>query len=365
MIEFAHGWRFFVGVALFSLTAVHRSAAQADRGSLAALVSAVSYGVPASPAFELLPGQPSDVVHVVTPADFRAHLASWVVGGALQNGVGFDLRPFVGTVGSLRDYQTHPRRQILWRTVASMGTAPLAKGSSDMLVSGGFRIPLIDRGDPRADTDFISDLEAAYRRGLGSLQPEIPESTPDPALKARFAAASESADVQRKKFTDQHWNARKLDFGIAGALRAAGGHLDPQNLSGNRAGIWLAFVQPLGNSLEWTTSGKQIWVRPDSTSSETSRSAVGTRLRLFRADRFGISGEAAFLWSRYSHNTAKNDQWSHMAVLAEIPGASLLGWLKGSWIGVGYGGDVGHKGGSDNSLSFQYSVYTNRILKDK
>src|SRR5690348_888164 len=61
--------------------------------AVAELVNGVSYGVPTSPAFALLPQQSSEIVHLTTPADFQGNAASWIDGAKLKTGAAFDWRP--------------------------------------------------------------------------------------------------------------------------------------------------------------------------------------------------------------------------------------------------------------------------------
>lgn len=348
---------------LLALGASGHAAAQeqASRGVIEGLVSQISYGIPTSPAFTLLPDQPSEVQHLATPHDFQSAVTSWFSGGKLQTGAALDFRPF-SAAGSLRQYQQDPMRQIAWRTVLSAGTAQAGQGSSDVLVSVGLRIPVIDRADPRADPAVVSRLETAYQAAILSQGP--------PGLGVTAAKLQERADsaarlIQpvRDSIAAENWNRFKWDLGLALATRARGGVFREDSLASDRGGFWTAVAVPLGRSIQASGTAKLTFARADTAGAERLRSVVGAHVRVFPGAALALSAEAAQVWSRHRDRTDQDQNWTHLGAVLEFPSTFLAGFIKSGWIGVGYGGDINREGNRSPQFTFQYAFYQNRILK--
>lgn len=321
------------------------------------LANAISYGIPVTPAFELLPGKPSEITNIVTPRDVYATVPSFISTGKLKTGISADFRPFAYSVGSLTEYQQKPWKQALWRTVLAVGTAPDVT-NNDAFLSAGLRISIIDEGDPRANKAYTERLSAAYAAGIASLGPPSFTITPD-QLKVRSQAGSAAADVERKKLSRETWNKLKVDVGAAYMVRAASGSYLSDSLTGDRWGVWAASGLPLGEAGQLTVTGKASrMIRVANDQGETGRYVVGTRARFFVSDQFALSGEVARLWSTYGKSPNLSEAWTHFAVIVELNVPILGGWLN-----LAYGGDSAHRTGSNDKFSFSYAVAANRILK--
>lgn len=355
--------------AVLLLTVVVRVRAQTasrelSRDSIAKMLSAIVYAVPESPAFELLPGKASDIGNITTPADLTGQVTEWVDGAHLRSGAALDYRIFGATVGSLRQYRRSAWRRLLWRTVLAAGTASPAKGSRDMLIAAGVRIPLIDRGDPRLDTSYQHDMSLATQAVERSPSCRPASLTqPTTAISAKCSKAlADSVKAIEARFMQSGWNAFRLEVGVAGSLRAASATMDWDSLSMNQGGVWLGLSRGLGPKAQLNLMAKLLETSTDSASQERTRYVVGARLRAFPGRAVGISAEAA--WVNSKHGTASLDgSWTHLAVVLELPLSRLGSVFKGHWLALAYGGDAGRKGGHGNRISVGYSIYRNKILK--
>lgn len=329
-----------------------------DSTKIKALLNEVNYGVPSSPAFELLPNKPSEVTHLTSAKDIAAHASTFVNGGKLQAGVAVDARPFASLIGSLTEYQKHPFKQILWRSVVSVGTASETQQNSDVYLGAGLRIPLIDKGDLRSDPRYTDLLEAYQLLATGTYPvPEIGETGDH--YQARVAQLKDFHNM--KKLRDSllmtKWNAFRLDIGLAGSERAASGYLKSDSLYKDRLGVWLAVGLPVTKLGQVTVSGNTAWINKVSDTSEVSRSVVGARARFFITDGLSFSGEYARIYSLNAVSTY-NENWNHFAVVVEfkIP-------LLGGWASLAYGGDSHHRTDQDAKFALTYAIYSDRIIK--
>ena len=264
----------------------------ADPGAeerLADAINAIDFGVPSTPAFELLPDRPGEVVHILTARDFQSNIAMIFDGNQVRPAFAFDARPFVGMGGTLVDYNESFGRRLAWRTVMSIGSAAAPDRTEDALLSVGFRVPLIDHGDPRASMTHINGLESAYIDAMDT-QPRFDESLG--AYTRRLAEASVRADSIRNDFHNMKWNALKLDVGFAGMFRLRDRRLDKENFFNDRAGFWLASGLPLlGTAGQLMMSAKLSWSRADSAAAESSRQVVGARARIFVTESMESSAD--------------------------------------------------------------------------
>lgn len=329
------------------------------RAAIGHLISAVEYGVPDSPAFELLPDRPSEVVHVVTPKDFKSAFSSWHDGSKLRVGAALDARPLVRQGGSLAQYQGSWWRQAAFRSVLSAGTATAIEGSSDVVVTAGLRIPIIDRGDPRADAALVERLAQAYNRAIEALGPPPFDATLE-TFTARSAQASVALDTIREAYGRAHWNALKLEIGVAGSVQASSGTIARDSIQAGRVGLWGAVAVPVLRFGQATVAGKSVWPHSEISTDESNRSTVGARLRLFPTEQLSLSGEYSRTWSDHSGDPGLDQQWNHLAFAAEWYVPELKGWL-----GVAYGGDTKRPVDRQDQLSLTYSIYRQRLLEPK
>lgn len=314
-----------------------------------------SFGVPSSPAFELLPSKPDEVTHIATPRDLQANSAVFFDGKKLRTGIAIDGRPFTYAVGSLTDYQKSLGHQVLWRTVFSFGTAAAEEGSDDMLIAAGVRLPIVDRSDPRADKAFINDLQRVADSVIASLPPPGFEDDRE-AYDVYGTIIEKKLEPLREAKAKSSWGAFKLDLGMAGSGRAPNSSIEPDSLRSDRGGIWIAAERKLLGFL-WTASAKGVAMRRSADTVETGRRSVGLRLGLKPRKYFGFSVEATAVRSLYADSTALNEDWGHYAAIMEFPAPFLNGWVA-----LAYGGDSKHRTGDNKRLSLQYAVFKDRIL---
>jgi hypothetical protein len=329
--------------------------ASSSRECILGILNPVHFGVPSSPAFELLPGQPTEIPNVLTPADLQSTVRSWVDGGKLRAGVGLDTRPFVRSGGDLRTYAENSLRQVLFRTVLSAGTAIAPDNADDVILAAGVRIPIIDLGDPRGDLAYQNRLATRYTDALKALgQPPFTMTAEHQA--ARLDSAATAVDSVRKNYAASHWNAVKLDVGLAGSVRSLGGNAAADSVRVQQGGVWLALALPLAAVGQLTLAGKAVWAETDTATDEAARYVGGVRLLLFASDRFSLAFEGSTTWTRFDDDEL-NDDWLRVGTVVEWHVPEL-----GGWIGVGYGGSRGRDDGQAGGLSLQYSFYRDRVL---
>jgi hypothetical protein len=332
--------------------AANKEKADAGRQALDGLL--LDYGVPASPAFELLPDKPSQVTHITTPKDIQARLSQWYDGAHINSGAAADGRPFAGLAGSLRSYQRNRLEQIAWRTVLSAGT--VRKGASDVLAAIGLRVPVVDEGDPRAKPGYVDSLEGAYLAALDRMGPPPFDATPA-QLRERADSASKATGRFRQDHLKAWWNALRVDVGSAVSVMARSGTTSRDSLRFDRAGLWVAASAPLGRAIAVTAAAKLSWANAPQDTIEAARHLVGASLRWFPAEWFAATVEGALNWSRYQADTL-NNSWTHMAVGIEVRLPVVPGWFE-----FGYGGDAGRRGTRDPAFVLRYAIYQDRRMQ--
>lgn len=321
------------------------------------LVNSIGYGVPTSPAFELLPEKPNEVTHLVSPKDVSSNVSNFLNGTKLRTGFAFDIRPFAYSVGSLGQYYNNPFKQVLWRSVLSVGTSPAEKGSNDAFLSAGLRIPIIDRGDPRASEKYITQLTDTYAKAVEDLgQPPFDMTLEE--LQRRSEEASKPLEPIRKEFLESTWNALKVDAGLALMWRAKSSDIKPDSLMRDRIGGWVAAALPISKKGQLVLSGKSSWIVTNKKEQETSRYVTGARIRFYLTEWLSASIEGARIWSRYEEQVALNEEWTHFAGLVELKMPIIGGWL-----GVAYGGDTPRRENMNSKFGLTYAVYADRIIK--
>ncbi len=328
------------------------------RAGLVTMLGGISYGVPSSPAFELLPNRPEEVTPLLTPHDFQSAISTWFDGNRLRVGLAVDSRPFVQTVGDIRDYQKDGWRQVLFRTVVGLGTSAATEGSQDVIGAVGVRTVLVDRGDPRTDLEFQDQLaKAIVARLTEAGQPKLGAKAAD--VKQRLAGPSGSPlKGLRDKYVASHWNATRVALGFAASARVSGGALKRDSLQRDQAGVWSSASTGIGRVAQLTGVGKAVWSRADSVSQETARQVLGARLLVFTGESVSLSAEVAGTWTRHKHAASLDEYWNHYAVVLEWYVPELKGWL-----GVGYGGDTSHRDRQGDGIELRYAFYRDPVLK--
>jgi len=343
-------------ISFVSLDAVQAQNKDAKQ-QISEFVNGVGYGVPSTPAFEILPDKPSEVVHLLTPNDFQTTIKSIFAGSRFRPGFAFDVRPLSRFAGSLERYNKNFISRVAWRTVLALGSAADPNDPADALVSVGMRIPLIDKADPRTRLDHINRLEQAYEEVFGK-QPNFDESRVD--FEARIAPARRRADSLRQNFEKSNWNAFKVDLGFAEMWRAKNNRFNGNSLGHERFGVWSAAGFPLSKQGQLTMSAKLSWRETSPFNQESARHVAGGRARFFwKTAAFSVEG--AQVWSKNkSGATSLNDAWLHFAAVTEfkIP-------VLNSWIAIAYGGDTGRRAGAKRKISLSYAYYKNRLIPKK
>jgi len=345
-----------LGILLFVLT--WQNARSQDSTKIKNILNQVNYGVPASPAFELLPNKPSEVTHLASVHDISASINNFVDGGKLKSGAAFDIRPFAYAAGSLKHYQKSGLSRVLWRSVFSLGTASESKNSSDVYIGAGLRIPIIDKSDPRSHADYVSNLEAAYYKAYNDLKnPPFGQTAAEHQKTVDEFAKSQDIKKLRDDFAKQYWNAFRWDVGIGASNRAASGFLKTDSLFKDRIGLWTAFGLPIPKG-QLTISANTAWIKAKADTGETNRNVFGARARFFVASWLSASGEYAKIHS-LRNTVSYNESWDHLAIVVEFKIPKL-----GGWFGLAYGGDSAHRTDTGTKFSFNYAIYTDNLIKN-
>jgi len=335
------------------------------RKALERTLNSPMFGVPESPAFELLPEKASEVVHILTPKDFAAQAQTWFDGDKLKVGVAVDARPFVRTGGSLIQYRSSRFRQIAYRTVLSVGTALASEGSNDALFAAGLRIPIVNSGDPRLDRDLLlhmrrlaSTLVSLKRDPPSDWNASLGDWAREDSLDQLTTGGESQSDGILRDYLAKHWNSRSLDIGLAGSGLAKRTVIARDNLLSDRAGVWGALGLPISRSSQLSVGGKFSWARTDSSGQETSRRSLGGRIQSFPTEDFSLSLEGSKIWAQHHGRDGLDDNWTHLAAGAEMYVPELGGWL-----GVTYGGDIGRVDDQRARIDLRYALYRARIIK--
>jgi hypothetical protein len=340
--------------------------ATANQLALQAIV--VDLGVPTSPAFALLPDQPTQVTHVTTPKDIQAQAASWFDGAKINSGIALDVRPFAALAGSLTQYQASGLRRAAFRTVFSAGTDKRGGSSADVITAFGIRVPLLDRGDPRNQPAFIDSLIKIYLNTPAAAPPlddgsRAPPGAPgfndsDAQIAAFHKPALALMDAYRTKRKLAWWNAQRVDVGLAGSLVAKSATPVRDSLLSDRGGVWLAASGPILSRGQITAVGQLSWARAATDTSESARHLAGVSIRWFLNDWMSTSTEVARNWSVF-HTSALNDSWTHIGIQVELKLPLINGWVD-----IAYGGDAGRHAQRDPAFTLKYAVFQDRQLKE-
>jgi hypothetical protein len=325
------------------------------------------FGVPSSPAFEFLPDKASEVTHVLTGKDIGASIPTVFDGNSLKPGFAIDMRPGSYAVGSLEQYRQNRFKRVLWRLVLSLGSSGI-EDSKDTYLAVGLRVPIIDLGDARIYSNYLDDLETATINALED-QPSWPDDPKKLIDEMEFKTTQAQKEI-RDKFIEDHWNAMRVEIGLANMFRLKNSKLKSDSINQDRIGLWVAGNFPLGNKASIIISGKNSWINTTGNSEsttiskdslETSRSSLGARLRFFFSFSkvvFALSGEYAFINSAYENMNSLNENWHHLGLLLEIPVLKL-----NSFIGIAYGGDTGRREDVDSKFEVKYSIYADKLIK--
>ena len=329
-----------------------------DRKDIEKAINDINFGVPSSPAFELLPEKPSEVVHILSGRDIQTNLGTVFDGKQILGGAAFDVRPFVWFCRSLTSYNKSPLERVAWRSVFSIGTAVDPQNNEDVLISAGLRVPIIDNSDPRMNLIHLRKLDEAYQDYFNNSEQPPFDETPAEYKKRLEENVSGITDSIRKDWEADTWNAFKLEAGIAWMIRARGRSIKTDSLASDRLGFWLATAIPLADVGQLALSAKATWANTDDVFTEAARYSAGAGVRFFITTWLAGTLEGAQVWSKHEEGFSDlDDDWLHFALITEFKVPILNGWL-----GLTYGGDAGREANSDNKFAFTYTYYMNRLM---
>ncbi|WP_439695832.1 hypothetical protein ACFGVS_23655 [Mucilaginibacter sp. AW1-7] len=181
-------------------------------------------------------------------------------------------------------------------------------------------------------------------------------------MQQRVDLAAKSAEVQkiRDEFANDTWNATRWDIGLGASDRAASGYLKGDSLFKDRIGLWTAAGFPfpfLKNKGQITISSNSAWASHQSDTTERQRYVASARARFFLCESFALSWEYSRIYSKYAHS-GLNENWGHLAVVAEFKIPKLGGWFSPA-----YGGDSEHWTDKSAKFAINYAVYTDKLIK--
>lgn len=307
--------------------------------------------VPESPAFTVLGVSPETVIRPESPRTFASSLLNGVdQNGNFQTGVAIDTAPymlFAGNKVTLKQYREHFPTRMLARTQVSFATT---KGTTDSDQSArlalGFRVTIVDRGDPRRDRTFAEDLGRAASEVMVRLGPVPPK---DDKAKAEWIQTVESElekasapirEAQKKR----SWNRTAWTIGGAPSWISDTG--SSNDFSWNGGGVWtsLAYGFEGTKGLEDHAQvilharyrvDEMVPTDPDSMLFVKQNTAIyGARMRFGSPNVIG-SIEGAFLQARPSNMPAEN--------FLRITAGLERRLSSDLWLQLGIGGESGRR----------------------
>jgi hypothetical protein len=206
--------------------------------------STLDLSVPDSPAFTVLGLTTQTITHPATPRALATSLLNGVdQNGNFQTGVAIDTTPyllFYGNDVTLEKYQQSQVIRFLSRTQFSLATT---KGASESDKSArfaaGLSFTIFDKGDPRLQQQFLTDLVARAKTVLDNMPPLPPNASDDDKLKWKknvedqVEAATKSV---RKDYERTNWN--RSSWIIAGAPSWVSTDGTTSNVTFDGAAVW-------------------------------------------------------------------------------------------------------------------------------
>jgi hypothetical protein len=295
----------------------------------------VDVAVPESPAFVLIGGTPSNLLRPTLMRDFSAGLSNFASKDgtvATPQNLGVEAAPamlFYGRRLSLADYRKSP---VLYRLQASVAINTATNRDAPNQIALGVRTSLLNGTDPRMDRTYQQSIDsvtaellkvnrAMYDIESGGTKVDNPEELVDEptgdktprtrdtvnvvachrdlergdemscvvtaATKQDPAAATIPLERQRerlndilrdrrRRWEDQHWNARSLDV-------AGGGKVANRDSLGNdpavqAVSVWTTYANPLATWGQWLVGGSLGWQRNAVTDNLRPQPTLSTRI---------------------------------------------------------------------------------------
>jgi len=234
---------------------------------------AVDFAIPASPAFNLLSPDPSDILRPSTGKNLMVSLSGLVSEEGLEipEVLGLELAPAMLAKGRDLTFDEYSRRAWLYRTTVSLSAAHLESGEPSA-VAMGFRIPFVDKGDLRENQSFVGEALARTRRVVDLLAEARRRAGPPPARFSEEDLEAMSRAI-KKDWEYEEWNARRLE--VAGALRvdrSANGDESTEGRVGEIGG-WFVWGEGLSDWGQLILGGK-LSAERDTTMVEGSESGT-------------------------------------------------------------------------------------------
>lgn len=204
--------------------------------------------VPESPALTVLGLTPSTVTRPASPRSLASSLLNGVdKNGNLQTGVAIDTVPYMLLYGNqitLQDFQSNKIVRVLARTGLSLATT---KGSSDADKSAklaiGVNVTVFDKGDPRSDAAYLTQLTTVAQQVLFSVDPLPPNATPEQVKKRNDEIASrveEGTKAIRAAQQKISWNRSSWVIAAAPSWISSDG--SASSLEANGAAVWTSLA---------------------------------------------------------------------------------------------------------------------------
>jgi hypothetical protein len=218
--------------------------------------------VPSSPTFLLIGVTPSLGYRPSTIREFSISFTN----ANNYNGYALDIAPYAILKGrnlKIQDYNKF-HHQILSRTQISLGT--IQEGGfwwKYSHIGFGFRIALIDRGDPRLDEILVNEIASLIDKTL-----EQPTPVPDNSGNGEgviIAGLRDKIDYLRAKSQKRNWNKTRVE--IAGAFGGAAPEFRLNDFEIDGLSTWLTGAVGIGGWGQLVAHAR--YFNPDDSFNET------------------------------------------------------------------------------------------------
>lgn len=191
---------------------------------------ATKFAAPANPALEFISANSSDISRPSNIKQLAAGLISGIDGnGKVKQGLAIEVAPFSYLQIKItpEDYRNNILKYMVYNTQVSMGTVAISGDSKSTDLGWGGRVTILDKSDPMANEEFISDFEDA----LDKLKPANPGDAP---TAAQLTAYKDAIDALKDKWLKEHWNAEWITIAYAGGSRLGESKLSKRGSLGHQ-----------------------------------------------------------------------------------------------------------------------------------
>jgi hypothetical protein len=229
----------------------------------------LDFAVPDHPAFKLMNETPSDILRPSSVNDLSVITSNFMSGNSivLPQSFAMEVAPILLAKANNITLSEYEKNKVWHSLRVSLGTEKQSYETFEQYnLSIGAKITVIDKGDIKADKDYISELSnllADVTKDQNDLKLEYLESegktTTDMAFDSELtkeveAYIAEQLEVQKKdyplkikelkqKYKEQNWNKHKLDFAAA-VLNNSPDSL-AKNIQFGTLGLWTTIALPL------------------------------------------------------------------------------------------------------------------------